>query len=209
MKKRKIAVIIISAFLVLLFIAFPMKKTGFHLNIRGTDFAEGDYYLYYTTVDNPKWSGDKCLYGIHTDNSVDFAFDNSLSGKIQEIRIDFPEVDNLYKITAIEVSSGGIIKKNYNPCNIISTEAIPASHSIGGISALALSQTTFIRTQGSDPYIVLSLRNSQDIASHYSRFRLSRLIACLLTAVGCFCYIKEPFGKFTTTPDSQLSSSEE
>jgi len=182
MKKNLIAG---AAFLLLaaIFIWMPYRASDLHIRIQFDEGAAGDCQLYYGTDTSGGFAADQYVTASIEDNTVDFCLDGSLAGHLTQLRIDFPAAEQLLCIRRITVSSAGVVKLDYSPCDFFSEENMAYQNGIAGISSLPFRTITYISTESSDPYILLSDRLSQDIAGAFSHYRLTRLGICIFLVI--------------------------
>lgn len=191
MKKKYI----LWAFLILIsavFVLAPYPASDIYLRFYFKDIS-GEYCaLYYSTDSSGAIIPEQYLAArIDPDLKVaGFRLEPFLSDGITRLRLDFPNEEQLLNITTVTVSSGGVIKKQYNPCDFFREENIVASAGIKGISLVKPRAIAYFATSADDPYVLLSPELTREIIGCRSNLRLTRLGICLFLS-GCFLMFKK------------------
>ena len=182
MKKK-----ILWGFAVLLaavFVWMPFPASDLYLRIYFDEIAGDSCRLYYGTDVQGSFTPEQCIISIidHDKNMVEFRLDSALYNHLTGLRLDLPkQLEQLLCIKNISVSSGGVIRKEYNPCTFFAPENLSYTNETT-LSLVSIRDRAYIQTGGNDPYLILCQGLAADIWSLYSRRRLSRLFLCLFAA---------------------------
>lgn len=186
---------ILSAFLILIlavFVLAPYPASDIYLRFYFRDIS-GEYCVLYYSTDSSGAMMPEQYFAAKIDPDLkvaDFRLEPLFSDNITRLRLDFPNEEQLLNIKAITVSSGGVIKKQYNPCDFFREENIAASNGITGISLVKPRALAYFATSSDDPYVIFSPELTQDIIGCHSNLRLTRLGICLFLA-GCFLMFRK------------------
>lgn len=185
-----------ACILMLVFIMMPFPASGLTIRIYFDDFTGDSLQMYYTTDENPAMEQDQlCSADFDEKNRLAvIRLSPELAGHVTQIRLDFPEADQILSITNISVSSAGAIQHHYDPCDFFSEDNIIFRNSIPQIDLVKIKETAYIQTSGPDPYLVFSSKLLSDVLQYRSSYRKTRLAACILLALGYASYRIRPFG---------------
>jgi len=179
---------VILLILMIAFVLLPLPSSDLLIKIQFSEVSDDSFELYYA-LDNPNnFTSDQYI-----SSSVDFKnkeavfrLDKSYSKRLSGLRIDLPNTSSLIGITNITVSSAGVIKKQYNPCDFFSEENVIYTNNIDSLTLATAKNTTYITTSGNDPFIILGDNLVSSIRNAYSNYRLTRLFICLFILGTCF-----------------------
>lgn len=176
-----------SVLLMLAFVLIPAPASKLYIRIYFDDITGNHCALYYSVDSADGFSGERKLTSVidYENKRVEFCIDSSLAGHITGLRLDFPDTEQLLSVRNITVSSAGVIKRAYNPCDFFEEENIAFSNSIDSVTLVKPTGRTYIGTLSDDPYLVLANDLCLQIVSCYSNFRLTRALICLFFIV-CF-----------------------
>ncbi len=200
-KKRLLYLSVIL--LMIIFILIPIRTSSLYIRIYFDDNEaitqriEGDSCtLFYTTDTLNAFSTEQMITSAinYEDYNVTFCLEPTLKGHIKTFRIDLPNQEQLVNIKNITISSGGVIKQQFNPCDFFEQKNIVSSNDIYALDLATAQGIVYIGTLSEDPYIVLSEELSQEIVGNYSQFRATRLAICCFI-IGCFVLSKKIFSK--------------
>ena len=182
--KKKFKIFLTAAFITCVacaFIFYPFMCTDLHLKIYfAQDSAYTECSLYYTTTDAPNMSDDKLLYADITSGKADLVLSKELCGNLTGLRLDFTEADNLICIKRIELCSGGFVRKTFDASQFFAEENITATNDIAALQNTVIS--TYIGTNGNDPYILLGPEVVQECNNAYSHYTGTKAFICLFVA---------------------------
>lgn len=185
MKKKSLY--LLSLLIMIAFVLFPSGAANLYIRIY-FDEIEGDVCtLYYATDTVNVFCIEQHLSSDISpqEGSVEFCLDGSLDGHITGLRLDFPNTEQLLCIKNITVSSGGVIKRQYNPCDFFADANIASTNNIDSITLATASGRTYIGTLSEESYLVLSDELSRQITGCYSRLHITRAFICLFL-LACF-----------------------
>lgn len=178
----------VALILMILFILIPWPAADLFLRIH-LDEAEGinpnDFYLYYGTTE-AGFSSEQLIQGTYDAQTgiITYRLSASLEGKLTDLRVDFPSVEQLLKIKSVTVSSGGLAKKAYNPCYFFADANLADVHGIEAVNVVPTRAVAYVSTHTDDPYIVLSGALSKEVANHFSHYFITRILLCVFA---CAC----------------------
>lgn len=213
MKKK--GLYLLPLLLMTAFILFPSGAANLYIRIY-FDEIEGDACtLYYATDTVNVFCIEQHLSsGISQDTSMaEFCVAPSLDGHITGFRLDFPNAEQLLSIRNITISSGGVIKRQYNPCDFFADDNIASTNNIDSITLATASGRTYIGTSPEESYLVLSDALCRQITDCYSHFRLTKAAVCLFLLACFYLARRKLFGDTcplpakvsgTDTPPSKL-----
>ncbi len=169
------------------FILLPTRTASLYIRLYFHEIAGDECTLYYSTdAVNVFCIEQHCSSSIdHENKMVEFRLDPSLDGHITGFRLDFPGQEQLLGINSVTVSSGGVIKRQYNPCDFFSPENVAETHGINALDLATASARAYFATAEDEPYVILSQDLSRQVAGCYSHLRLTRLAVCLFL-LACF-----------------------
>lgn len=190
MKKKIIPVLFILG--ALAFILIPQPASDLIIRIYFDDIAGDSCALYYSTDAGKTLSAEQCISSEinHTQKSVEFRLEDSLENRLTALRLDWPHLtEQLICVKTISVSSGGVIRKEYNPCYFFAEGNIAAVHEVDA-SLVYPRDRAYLLTGTDDPYQLLSDGLVEDINGCYNHRTLSRVCLCLFLA-GCFLFARK------------------
>lgn len=180
MKKK----LIFALAILLAFLCIPFPPSDLIIRIYFDEIAGDTCDLYYGTASQSGFhDGQRVTSEIdHAGKRVEFRLDGSLQDQLTALRLDWPNLtQQLICVKNISVSSGGVIRKEYNPCYFFAQGNVPLSHDIA-ISLVYPRDRAYLQTGLDDPYLILSDGLVAEIRNLYSRRILSRLFLCLFFA---------------------------
>ncbi len=182
MKRRLLYVL--PVFMMLIFVLLPFPASKLYIRVFFENISEGNLVLYYSTDNTHTFLSDQCLISDidHESQCVEFCFDASFEGKITALRLDFPNETQLVGVKTITVSSAGVVKQEFNPCDFFSEDNVVLCNSIDSISLVKPRARAYVDTLNEDPWIMLSDKLCQQIMGCYSHFRFSRILVCVFFA---------------------------
>lgn len=148
--------------------------------------------LSYTTDTQDKFSPEQSVAAEidHVQSRVEFGLSSLLENDLTGLRLDFPGMEQLICIKSITVSSGGVIRRQYNPCDFFSEENVADTDGIDSITPVYVGQRAYIATGSDSPRIVLSDALCSQITKCYSHFGLTKA-AVYLFLLGCFLFSRK------------------
>lgn len=169
------------------FILIPLPASDLIIRVYFTDIVGTSCSLYYTTDTDGAFTESKCVTSAidYTDMSVEFRLDGSLEKHITNLRLDFPQEEQLIGIKNITASSAGIIRKSYNPCEFFAEENIAFSNE-SSVTLVHPRNQVYILTGSTDPFIGLSASLINRLQHHFSHRMLSRFLICVFIGT---CYV--------------------
>lgn len=188
--KQKITKIVL-AILLLLFIAVPLPASGVKLRMTFTEPLEDPVKLYYATNDNPTFSEEQSLVAEYNEaqKRATFSLDSNLVKSINCLRFDLPEKELVISIKDVSVSSAGLIKRHFNPCDFFADDNIDFENDfIERSTSPALGMASF-HTGEKDPYVVFSNPLLNQILKQKSRYYGTRILIVLFL-LGCHAFHK-------------------
>lgn len=174
----------LAVLLAAVFVWMPFPASDLYVRIYFDEIAGDSCSLYYGTDVQGSFVSEQCIHSEidHDANMAEFRLDSSLYNHLTGLRLDLPkQLEQLLCIKNISVSSGGVIRKEYNPCTFFAPENLSYTNETT-ISLVSIRDRVYIQTGGNDPYLILSQGLTADIHGLYSRRRLSRLFLCLFVA---------------------------
>lgn len=192
--KKKILFACIIFLLMAAFVLMPATASNLCIRIY-FDEIQGENCALYYEVDCGGFSQEHCIISAidYDRKMVKFVLEPSLDGHITGLRLDFPDEQQLLCIKTITISSAGVIKREYNPCDFFAQENIIYSNGIDEISLATAQARTYVKTLSDDPHMVLSGELSQQLAGCYSHFRLTKLAVCVFLLASLFLAKKKIF----------------
>ena len=171
----------------LVFILLPLPASDLIIRIYFTEISGDSCSLYYTTDTDGAFSENQVITSAinYNDMSVEFRLDGSLENHITNLRLDFPQEEQLIGIKNITASSAGIIRKSYNPCEFFAEENIAFSNE-SSVTLVHPRNQVYILTGSTDPFIGLSASLINRLQHHFSHRMLSRFLICVFIGT---CYV--------------------
>lgn len=197
MKKRLMPILpLVAGILMLVFILMPIQSSGLTIRLYFDKFQGDSLVMYYTTDENPQMGIEQTVKGtVDAENKLAIIkLSPELADHIDQIRFDFPQIEQTLSIRNVSVSSAGVIKHNYSPCDFFSETNIAVKNDIPLISLLEWEKTAYMQTNELDPYIVFDRGLVRDMLQYRSSYRRTRLAACILVVIGYVLYRIRPFG---------------
>lgn len=182
MKKKLIPALAIL--LAMVFLWIPLPASDLILRVHFDEIAGDSCDLYYGTDVQGSFSDEQHINAKidHEKKLVEFRLEGSLQGHLTALRLDWPNLtEQLICVKSIAVSSGGAIRKEFNPCYFFAQGNVPISHETA-ISLVYPRDRAYLQTGADDPYLILSDGLVAEIGNLYSRRLLSRLFLCLFLA---------------------------
>lgn len=202
MKKKLLY--LIPLVIMILFILIPSRTSNLYLRIYFDDITGKFCTLYYSTDTVNVF----CLEQHQSSDidydrmMVEFCLDPSLAGHITGLRLDFPNAEQLLCVNNITVSGGGVIRRQYNPCDFFGDDSIALSHNVASISLVPSRARAYISTSPEETYIILSDELCRQITSGYSHYRLTKAAVCAFLLVCFFLARKKIFRYEPLSPSS-------
>lgn len=178
-----------------LFILYPLNPSPMKIRFYFDDYNGEDCLLYYATATSPQLEEGKCLkadYNAETGVAT-FTLDSHIVKGLTTLRLDFPPTSQLFSIYDISVSSAGVVKNRFHPCDFFAEENVAVVNDIDGMSYATALAKVFFQTGVSDPYVLFSGNLMHSILRCNSQYRLSRLLVCLLIFAGFLIWKKKLF----------------
>lgn len=174
----------------LIFILLPFPTADMIIRVQYSEIIGNNYAIYYAYNEN-SFQSDQYIIGEinNKKNEISFRLPDDIN-HLTELRMDFPDINNLLCINKITVSSAGIIQKQYNPNHFFSSENVIFSNDIDAISQVTAQDKTYLSINGPDPYVVFSNTLVNDINSGFSQYRLTRIFICLFI-IACYLFYKK------------------
>lgn len=191
---KKLVGLCFAVILAIAFILVPLPASDLIIRVYFDNIADGTYALYYTTDSQDTFSEDRCIVSEidSAQNRVEFRLDGSLEGHLTNLRLDFPQAEQLICVRNITASSSGIIRRSYNPCSFFADENIAFSHETS-VSPVYSRRIAYLSTGSNDPYIGLSASLIGQLQNCYGHRTRSRLLLCLMIAGSCLLARKKLF----------------
>lgn len=170
-----------------LFVFAPVSASDLIIRIYFDDIEGDDCVLYYATDIENVFTQEKSVLSEIDDKQkkVEFRLDKSCEGHLTMLRLDWPQqAEQLICIKNITVSSGGVIQKEYSPCVFFEDRNIDLLQEVA-VTKVYPRKRVYLEIGSEDPYVILSGEMTQEIQSHFSHRRVSRLCLCLFLA-GCY-----------------------
>ena len=181
-----------AVILALRFILLPIPASDLIIRIYFDEIAGNACELYYSVDAGKSLSPEQCIYSEinGAGKSVEFRLDGALENRLTALRLDWPnDTEQLICVKNISVSSGGVIRKEYNPCNFFADGNIALAHETS-VSLVQPRNRAYLQVGTDDPYQLLSDALVEEINSYYNHRTLSRICLCLFVA-GCFFFAKK------------------
>jgi len=181
---------ILVCILMLAFVLMPFPASGLTIRLYFGEFAGNRLVVYYTTDENPDIVAEQALTAtVDSENNLAvIRLSPELADHIIQIRLDFPEIEQVVSVRNVSVSSAGIVRHQYNPCDFFSDDNIAVMNDIPQINLLDWEDTAYLKTEGSDPYLLFEDKLVRDMLQYRSSFRRTRLAVCLFVVLGYVMY---------------------
>ena len=173
--------------LTVLFVFMPVSASDLIIRMYFDDIEGEDCVLYYATdIENVFTQEKSVVSEIDCEQKlVEFRLDKSCDGHLTMLRLDLPQqAEQLVCIKNITVSSGGVIQKEYSPCEFFEDRNVDLLREIE-VTRVYPKKRTYLEIGPEDPYVVLSGEMTQELQSYFSHRGLSRLGLCMFIA-GCY-----------------------
>lgn len=181
--------------LMAVFIMIPSRASSIRIRIHFAAVGGDSCALFYSTDTHNTFSSEQALFSAIDPQTLqaEFTLDPSCKNHITGLRLDFPDTEQLLCIKSITVSSAGVVKRQYNPCDFFTADNLACVNDIATINLAAAQARAYLYTLESDPYVILSDELCRQIAGCYSHFRLTKLAVCLFILGCCFLARKNIF----------------
>lgn len=175
----------------LIFILLPLPASDLIIRIYFTEISGDSCSLYYTTDTDGAFSENQVITSAinYNDMSVEFRLDGSLENHITNLRLDFPQIEQLIGIQEITASSAGVIRKSYNPCIFFADENIAFTHGTS-VTLVHPRNRAYLSTESDDPHLGFTAPLITQLQRHYSHKVLSRLLICVFIG-SCYIFSKK------------------
>ena len=186
--KKKILSACIIFLLMAAFILIPAPASNLYIRIYFDEIQGEGCALYYAVDGMDEFSQEQCISSAidHDKQMVEFTLEPSLEGRITELRLDFPDEPQLLCVKTITISNGGVIKREYNPCDFFVGENILYFNDIDKISLATARARTYINTVPGDPFLILAPGLCRQIMNCYGHFQLTKLAICVFLSASFF-----------------------
>lgn len=184
---KKYLPLLLILILSLIFIFKPHSASAMIIRVYFTEISGNSCALYYTTDIQNSFSETQCIVSDidYDQKMVEFRLDSSLAGHLTGLRLDLPDsAEQLLCVKNISVSSGGVIQKEFNPCDFFSEENLLLDHNVH-LDLVRPRSCAYLLTGADDPYVVFSSPLVDQIEDCYSYRTWSRVLICLFAA-GCY-----------------------
>lgn len=200
MKKK--CLYLLPLFIMIAFILFPSGAANLYIRIYFDEIQGDTCTLYYATDTVNVFCVEQHLSSDISpeERKAEFCLDASLDGHITGLRLDFPNTEQLLSIKNITISSGGVIKRQYNPCDFFADDNIASTHNIDSVTLATASGRTYIGTLSEESYLVLSDELCRRITGCYSHLYLTRAAVCLFLLACFYLGRKRLFGDTQPSP---------
>lgn len=193
MKKK---VILGAALLMaMVFVLVPFPASDLIIRIYFDDI-QGDACCLYYSIDLEKGFSGEGYVSCEIDldqKMVEYRIDGSVEDKLTALRLDWPNsLEQVICVKSITVSSGGVVKKEFNPCVFFADENIAFAHETS-VTLVHPRNRAYLSCGADDPYQVLSDSMTEEIRDSFSHRRLSRLCLCIFLAASLFLAKKNLF----------------
>lgn len=178
--------------LALLFILMPLPASDLIIRIYFDDITGHSCALYYSTDAEKNLLPEQYITSEidYAQMRVEFRLDGSLENQLTSLRLDWPHLtEQLICVKNISISSGGVIRKEYNPCYFFADGNISSSHETY-VTLVHPRNRAYLMTGTDDPYQILSDTLVDEIKGYYNHRILSRICLCLFIA-GCWFFGKK------------------
>lgn len=193
MKKK---VILGAALLMaIVFVLMPFPASDLIIRIYFDDIQGDACGLYYSTNPGKGFSGEEYISCDidHDRKMVEYRLDGSVEDKLTALRLDWPNfLEQVICVKSITVSSGGVVRKEFNPCSFFAEESIVFAHETS-VTLVHPRNRAYLSCGTDDPYQILSDSVTEEIKDSFSHRSLSRLCLCLFLAASLFFAEKNLF----------------
>lgn len=179
--------------LMILYIVIPFSTSDLHIKINFAEVSGDKCNLYYATTESGGFLGTQLLTADIVDGQADFVLDAALCGKLTQLRFDWPNEVQTLCVKDVTVSSAGLNKKIYSKERFFSDATIENVNDVTGVYN-ELSGT-YILTEASDPYCIMTPEFSGEIQKLYSHYRVSKAVWCLILGLAIMFRRRGPFSK--------------
>ena len=182
--KRKSSLIILL--LIILVIIIPQPSADIYIRLHFSEIAGDKLQLFYSTDTSDFFSQEQSITSVvdKEKKQVTFRLDGELYKHITGLRLDFPLQDVL-KVSSITVSSGGVVKKQYDPIHFFAPASITVTNDVELI-LIESRRITAVSTGEVDPFVDLSGPLTADICHSFSHFWITKIVICLFILL---CYV--------------------
>lgn len=186
--KKKILFACIVFLLMAAFVLIPAPASNLYIRIYFDEIQGECCALYYAVDGIETFSQEQCISSAidYDKQMVEFVLEPSLEGRVTGLRLDFPVEPQLLCVKTITISNGGVIKREYNPCDFFAGENILYSNDIDAISLATARARTYISAVSDDPFLILSRGLCQQIMDCYGHFGLTKLAICVFLSASFF-----------------------
>ncbi|MCM1118904.1 MAG: hypothetical protein NC543_06025 [bacterium] len=185
MKKYLPLLFILILSLILIF--KPHSASAMIIRVYFTEISGNSCGLYYTTDLQNSFSETQCIVSNidYDQKMVEFRLDSSLAGHLTGLRLDLPSsAEQLLCVKNISISSGGVIQREYNPCDFFAEENLLLEHEVH-LDLVRPRNCAYLLTGADDPYVVFSSPLVDQIEGCFSHRIWSHILLCLFV-VGCY-----------------------
>lgn len=185
MKKYLPLLFILILSLILIF--KPHSASAMIIRVYFTEISGNSCALYYTTDLQNSFSETQCVVSNidYDQKMVEFRLDSSLAGHLTGLRLDLPSsAEQLLCVKNISISSGGVIQREYNPCDFFAEENLLLEHEVH-LDLVRPRNCAYLLTGADDPYVVFSSSLVDQIEGCFSHRIWSHILLCLFV-VGCY-----------------------
>lgn len=193
MKKRIILGVVLLA--AIAFVLMPFPASDLIIRIYFDDIQGEVCGLYYST-DLGRGFSEREYISCDIDydrKMVEYRLDGSTEGKLTALRLDWPNLlEQVICVKSITVSSGGVIRKEFNPCSFFAEESVALAHETS-VTLVHPKNRAYLSCGTDDPYQILSDNMTAEIRGCFSHRRLSRLCLCVFLAASLFFAKKNLF----------------
>lgn len=192
---KKLLTYLLSLVVASIFILYPLNPSPMKIRFYFDECNGEDCLLYYATATSPELEEGKCLKADYNAEAgvATFTLDSNIVKDLTTLRLDFPPTSELFSIYDISVSSAGVVKHRFHPCDFFAEENIAVANDMEGMSYAPGLAKVFFQIGVSDPYILFSSNLMHSILRCSSQYRLSRLFVCLLLFAGFLIWKKKLF----------------
>ena len=199
MKKK--LVMISAVLLMIAYILIPYPTSDLHVKINFSDVSGTSCTLYYATVESGGFVGEQMITSNIINNQADFKLDASVIAHLTQLRFDWPNEEQMLCIDNVTVSSAGVNKKCFSKERFFTSDTIQETNDIQGI--FNEYNGTYISTDATDPYCVMTPEFSSQIQKLNSHYRLSKALFCLLIMCAYFSWKSNLFSDNTNHSSEQ------
>lgn len=186
--KKKILSACIVFLIMAVFVLIPAPASRLYIRV-WFDEIQGDNCVLYYSVDGDAFSRHVISRIDYDRKMAEFVLEPSLEGRVTDLRLDFPDTEQLICIKNISVSNDGMIQREFNPCDFFDEDNLAYSNAIDAISLVRVRDRAYIRTLSNDPYVVFSPELCGQVMSCYRHFLPTKLAICAFF-LGCIVFAK-------------------